>query len=209
MTTIAHWWVVEQHIKVARERVKEVLKPLEKVTPDEAEIILGTYRVAIEPNFIPWMIRAYQTAQSPKAKQAILTNIRDEIEQDHPKMLRDFTESAGVYVAHIHYERASQPVNDMWKLYAQENGLRAVAIAATLENTSPIFIPYLRDLAHKRGGRDFTYTDFHGEADILHAQELSQGLVEEMGRADKNDPQYALVDTVAATTHFLERVLGI
>jgi hypothetical protein len=206
VTPLDYHSIVAEQVHLARQRVKGILKPLENVTPEEAEIILGTYRVAIEPNFIPWIMRAYQTAQSATAKHVLLTNIHDEITQDHPKMLREFTESAGVRISQVHYERAAQPVNDMWKLYAQENGLRAMAVAATLENTSILFIPYLRDLAHKRGGQDFTYTDFHGEADIAHAQDLYQGLVEEM---NFNYNPKNLVTAVAATASFLERILSV
>ena len=196
--------IVDEQLELAKQRIGRTLVPLEDLSRDQISDLIGTYRVAIEPNFIPWMQRAYETAKSEVAKNVILKNIQDEVSQDHPKMLRDFSTGSGVPLDTRHYARVSKPVLEMWGLFGNDNGLTNVAIAATLENTSLEFIPYLANLGKIAGCTDFTYMDVHGEADIAHAQELYRGLVEEMGNA--NAPWRTVATAVDKTTKFLEDI---
>ncbi len=76
-----------------------------------------------------------------------------------------------------------------------------------LENTSPEFVPYLKELGKKVGCKDFTYTDVHGEADITHAQELYRGLVEEMNYT--NAPWKTVATASDNTIKFLEDILTL
>ncbi|MBS3081229.1 hypothetical protein J4221_07195 [Candidatus Pacearchaeota archaeon] len=93
----------------------------------------------------------------------------------------------------------------MWRLFSNDNGLTNVTVAATLENTSLEFIPYLAKLGKRLECKDFGYTDVHGEADIKHAQELYRGLVEEMQYA--NAPWRTVATAVDKTSNFLESLL--
>ena len=196
----------KEELRTAKRCIEKVLVPVKNLTVEQARNIVGTYRVAIEPNFIPWMLRAYQTVRSDKAKKVIGQNIHDEIAQDHPKMLRDFAQSCGVIVTEEHYRRASQPVLDMWDIFAKKNGIMDLTVAATLENTSLLFIPYLAKIGRKLGCKDFTYTDVHGVADIKHARDLYDGLVEEMGNS--NCPVKEIVAAGDQTISFLTKILS-
>lgn len=198
--------IVQEQLDQAKQRIEGALNPIGGLSQQQVKDIIGTYRVAVEPNFIPWMVQAYQTAQSDVARKVILENIQDEISQDHPQMLRDFCFDAGVILSLEHYTRASQPVIDMWTLFSQKNGLTNTTIAATLENTSPVFIPYLAELSKSLGGRNLAYTDVHGEADVEHARELYSGLIEEMDKA--NGPWRTVATAVEKTTGFLEKILS-
>lgn len=197
--------VVDEKLDLARQRIGNALVPVGDLSESQMKDIIGTYRAAIEPNFIPWMQRAYETAKSEVARGVILENIQDEVSQDHPKMLRDFASGSGVVLSPRHYARVSRPVLDMWRLFGNDNGLTNVAVAATLENTSLEFIPYLAEIGKRLGCKDFTYTDVHGEADIEHAEELYRGLVEEMQYA--NVPLRTVATVVDKTTKFLEDIL--
>lgn len=199
--------IVDEQLELAKQRIGRALVPLENLSEDQIKRLIGTYRVAIEPNFIPWMQRAYETAKSDIAKKVILENIQCEVSKDHPKMLRDFSASSGVLLDARHYARVSKPVLGMWRLFSNDNGLTNVAIAATLENTSLEFIPYLASLGKRAGCNDFTYTDVHGEADISHAQELYRGLVEEMSQKEGAGPWRTVATAVDKTTNFLEEIL--
>jgi len=196
--------IVDEQLELAKQRINKTLVPLENLSEDKIRYLIGTYRVAIEPNFIPWMQRAYETARSEVAKKVILENIQDEVSQDHPKMLRDFSTGSGVLLDKRHYAKVSRLVLEMWRLLGNDNGLTNVAIAATLENTSLEFVPYLASLGKRAGCIDFTYTDVHGKADIAHAQELYRGLVEEMSYA--NAPWRTVATAVDKTTKFLEDI---
>ena len=164
--------VVDEQLDLAKQRIEGALVPVGDLSIKQARDIIGTYRVAIEPNFIPWMQRAYETAKSEVARRVILENIQDEVSQDHPEMLRDFSSSSGITLSTEHYALVSKPVLDMWSLFVNNCGLTNVAVAATLENISLKFIPYLAELGKRVGCNNFTYTSVHGEADIEHAREL-------------------------------------
>ncbi len=196
--------IVDEQLELAKQRIGKSLVTLDDLSESQIRDLIGTYRVAIEPNFISWMQRAYETANSKVAKKIILENIRDEVSQDHPKMLRDFSTDSGVPLDTRYYAKVSKPVLEMWKLFGNDNGLINVAVVATLENTSLEFVPYLANLGKRAGCNDFTYTDVHGEADIAHAQELYRGLVEEMSYA--NAPWRTVVMAVDKTTLFLENI---
>ncbi len=197
--------IVTEQLDLAKQRIENALVPAVELTDEQARSIIGTYRVAIEPNFIHWMYQSYQTTKSDKAKQVIAQNIRDEILQDHPKMLRDFAQQCGVSLKEEHYRKASQSTLEMWDLFSKRNGLMNLTVAATLENTSLVFIPYLANLSKKLGCGNSIYTDVHGEADIEHARDLYEGLVEEMNHSPSS---WRTVSTaVDKTVGFLEVIL--
>jgi len=195
--------IVDEQLELAKQRIARTLVQ-QDLSESQIRDLIGTYRVAIEPNFIPWMQRAYETARSEVAKKVILENIQVEVSQDHPKMLRDFSRGSGVPLDIRHYARVSKPALEMWNLFGNDNGLTNIAIVATLENTSLEFIPYLANLGKRVGCTDFTYTDVHGEADIVHANELYRGLVEEMEY--DNVPWETVATAVDKTSKFLEDI---
>src|SRR6185295_5432162 len=89
---------VREQLKKAKSKIRKALIPVDELRDGQAARIIGTYRVAIEPNFIPWMIQAYETSYGEKTRQVLYKNIFDEINQNHPKMLRDFAESCRVRI---------------------------------------------------------------------------------------------------------------
>jgi len=192
-------------IDQARARIARSLLPLETLTPEQAGSILAQYRLAVEPNFIAWMMQARQYAQSERAKAVLEQNLHDEITQDHPAMLRAFATSCGVIPTRQAYQKVAEPVLDLWRLFGETNSLQNLVVAMILENTSPIFIPYLAQIGKKLGCQDFTYTHVHGVADIQHARELYEGALEEMSfvAAPLNTLHYATDKTL----FFLEKIL--
>lgn len=197
--------IVDERLTIAKARINDVLVPIVNLSDEQARNIIGTYRVAIEPNFIPWMIQAYQHSKNEKARKVIGQNIYDEITQDHPKMLRDFAQSCGVSLTESHYQKASKPVLDMWDLFSKNDGLMNLSVAATLENTSLLFVPYLAEMGKKLGCKDFKYTNVHGEADIEHARDLLEGLVDSM--KNYTNPWRTISTAIDRTVGFLENIL--
>lgn len=199
--------IAEEQIVMAKERIQRVLVPPNRLSINQIRNIIGNYRIAIEPNFISWMQQAYNAASSEIAREVIRENIQDEVLQDHPKMLRQFSKSAGVVITPKHYVAVAQPVLKMWDLLGDGNGITNVAVAATLENTSLVFIPYLAEIGKRAGCSDFAYTDVHGEADIEHAQKLYSGLIEEMDGGIA--PWRTVATAVERTASFLEEILTL
>ncbi len=56
------------------------------------------------------------------------------------------------------------------------NGLQNTTLVTYLESTSVAFIPYLAEIARRRGSDNLEYTSAHGPADIGHAQDFLYAL---------------------------------
>ena len=200
---------VSEQLSFSKASVQKFLRKPEELTTEQAKGIVGTYRLAIEPNFIPWMKLAERTVDNGKARELIAQNIRDEIKDNHPLMLRQFAKNCGVHINDDDYDRALEPVVNMWRLFAEDSSIMNLAVAATLENTSLVFVPYLAELGKKLGCQDFQYTEKHGQADVKHADELAEGLVEEIvaRKLQRKDSMLPLVSAVDRTVEFLQVIL--
>ncbi|MFT4311458.1 MAG: iron-containing redox enzyme family protein [Candidatus Woesearchaeota archaeon] len=199
---------LNQELDKSKQRVSELVKTHENVSDKQAKKILGNYGVAIGNNFVPWMVHAYANANSKVSKAYLLENLDEEIHGNHPRMLRDFLADAGVVIGMDNYFDVSKPVADMNKL-VYGCSFSSNIVATTLENVSPVFIPYIANLAKQLGSKNFTYTDVHGEADIVHAEQAFKGSIQEMMYkkclcpADKK-----VASTIDKTTGFLEQILS-
>lgn len=204
-----HKRLVSSQLQLAKDRISKVIWIPERLNTEQAKLILGTYGAAIRPNFIQWMTLAHTTVLSSRARKLLRQNLDDEIREDHPEMLDDFLSQCGVVPRYDYYRKASEPVLEMWGLFYKCNGLTNIAVAATLESTSQIFIPYLERIGQRLGAEDLTYTQKHGQADIKHATELQEGLVDEMGEAFALSREIGLTTTVAIdkTVQFLTTIL--
>ncbi len=172
----------------AKAELRDRLKRLELISIVEAKDIIGRYTAAVEGNFVPWMTAALVYAKSPSGRYAAKENLEVEISDNHQGMLRDFATSANAEPSLEHYQTVQEEITSMRKLIGKGNGLEALTVMATLENTSSIFIPYLADLAKKRGSTNLQYTNIHGEADKEHAQQFIWAIEDEIklhGQADK------------------------
>src|ERR1700680_132545 len=56
--------------------------------------IIARYTAVLEGNFIYWMTGAYLSVRSEEARWIILENLREEVRDCHPGMLRRFTMAA-------------------------------------------------------------------------------------------------------------------
>ena len=199
-------------LETARTRISRALRPVSKLSEDTARKIVSVYTLAIEPNFIPWMIQSYCYLDEGRARSALLRNINEEINQDHPEMLKRFAKECGAVYSFENRMVASSAAADVWKLFAGGDEIKMLTVATVFENTSSIFIPYLADLGKKLGCNDFTYTNIHGEADVEHAKALHGGLLDLLKISSSDTPRQAgavassLIEAKSETALFLERI---
>ncbi len=194
----------QEKLERVTEQVKIRLKPVEVVSVEEAREIIGRYTAAIEGNFVPWMGAAVIYAKSPQGEYAAKENLDVEIRQNHQGMLREFAKNANAEPSLEHYQAVDEVVSSMRNLMGRGNGLEALTVMATLENTSGGFIPYLAELAKKRGSTNLYYTNIHGEADVDHARQFVWAVEHEMRHymgADK-----FVDDTIEATCKYLDKI---
>ncbi len=177
--------MIEEKLFDAKELVRTYLKPIEVVSADDAKEIIARYAAAVEGNFTSWMGAALIYARTPQGEFAAKENLVVEIKDDHPGMLREFARQAQAEPSLVHYKKVNQSVSSMRRFIGMGNGLEALTVMATLENTSAVFVPYLAALAIKRDSMDLQYTDVHGVADINHAKQFIWA-VEYEGREQDN-----------------------
>src|SRR5271166_3561177 len=79
----------------------------EQLSSDQRRGIIARYTAVLEGNFIYWMTGAYLSVQSEEARSIILDNLREEVRDCHPGMLRKFAIAA----------QAVPTDSDAWAVY--------------------------------------------------------------------------------------------
>jgi len=67
------------------------------LTPEQRRGIIARYSAVLEGNFIYWMTAAYLSVQSEEARPILIDNLREEIGDCHPEMLRRFAIAAHAF----------------------------------------------------------------------------------------------------------------
>jgi len=152
----------------------------EQLSSDQRRGIIARYTAVLEGNFIYWMTGAYLSVQSEEARSIILDNLREEVRDCHPGMLRKFAIAA----------QAVPTDSDAWAVYpdlknvrlfvGRLSGVQLVLMMAFFEGLIQRFMPFLAGLARKQGSVEEEYTDVHGVCDVAHTQELFRALAAEM-----------------------------
>lgn len=187
--------------------VRDLLRPADGLTDDEARTIIKRYVAAIEGNFLAWMGGASVAARSVVSKFAADENLWVETKDDHPGMLRAFAVAAQAEPDAEDFQYIGNEVTHMRGLVSELSGLKNIAVMATLENTSVAFIPYLAALASRLGAKGLTYTDVHGEADVAHADQFLEALSDEQQRGYQN-PEQEIDQAIAQTTELLKMIFA-
>lgn len=165
----------------ASERIRVMLTPIKKsiknMSDKESKDIIARYSAAIEGNFVPWLAAGVIQARSIQGRYACAENLEVEISQKHQEMLRYFYVTANAEPDTSHFRAVSSAVSSVRCEIARGRGLETLALLATLEMTSSIFIPVLGVLAKQRNHlSDLTYVEVHGSADTHHAAQLRWAL---------------------------------
>jgi hypothetical protein len=134
-----------------------------QLSADERRGIIARYTAVLEGNFIYWMTAADLSVASDEAHVIIQDNLREEVRDNHPGMLRTFAIAA----------------------HAVPTESDALAVYRNLESVRR-FMPYLAELATRQGSAEQEYTDVHGVVDVVHTQGLFRAAEAEM--AIMHDP---------------------
>ncbi len=85
----------------AQGRIEAVIDDLLSSLPDAGQLsaderrgIIARYTAILEGNFIYWMTATYLSVQSAEARSIIEDNLREEVRDNHPGMLRRFAVAA-------------------------------------------------------------------------------------------------------------------
>lgn len=158
-----------------------------RLTAEARRGIIARYTAVLEGNFIYWMTAAYLSAKTDEARSIILDNLREEITDCHPGMMRRFAISAQAVPTEADADAVYRDLNNVRLFVGRLSSVQMVLMMAFFEGLIQKFMPYLADLAERQGSRDMEYTDVHGVCDIAHTAGLFLALEAETSVSPLNE----------------------
>jgi len=198
---------IEQHIDREIKSLMVSLPNPERLSSDERRGIVARYTAVLEGNFIYWMTAAYLAVASDAAHAIIRENLLEEVRDNHPGMLRKFSVAADAMPTDADARAVARNLESVRRFVAQLSGTKIVIMMAFFEGFITRFMPYLADLAGRRGSAEREYTDVHGEVDVVHTRELFRALEAEMTLADGPEAATALLEGVDVLRTLIQRIV--
>jgi heme oxygenase-like protein len=172
---------------VIQAHIDQMINDLLATLPDPAQLsdvdrrgIIARYSAVLEGNFIYWMTGAYLASGSDEARAKILDNLREEVRDCHPGMMRRFALAAQSAPTDADAQAVYRNLMDVRLFIGRLSAVPILVTMAFFEGFIQRFMPYLADLAARQGSEEMEYTDVHGICDITHTQELFRALEAEM-----------------------------
>src|SRR5437870_5872450 len=162
-----------------------------QLSPEERRGIIARYTAVLEGNFIYWMTAAYLAVASDEAHAIIEDNLREEVRDNHPGMLRKFAMAADAMPTDSDALAVHRDLQGVRQFVARLSGARLVVMMAFFEGWITKFMPYLAELAARQGSTEQEYTDVHGVVDVVHTQGLFRALDAELALLPEPAPPMA------------------
>jgi hypothetical protein len=171
---------IQAHIDRAIEDLLASLPDPEQLSAQERRGILARYTAVLEGNFIYWMTGAYISVGSDEARAKIMDNLREEVRDCHPGMMRRFAIAAHAAPTDADAQAIYRNLMNVRLFIGRLSAVPTVVTMAFFEGFIQRFMPYLAELAERQGSSEMEYTDVHGVCDVTHTQELFRALEAEM-----------------------------
>jgi hypothetical protein len=199
---------IQQHSDRAIEELIVSLPDPERLVPDERRGLIARYAAVLEGNFIYWMTAARLAVASDEAKAIIEDNLREEVRDNHPGMLRRFALAAHAAPTDSDALAVCRNLEHVRLFVAELSAVRIVLMMAFFEGFITRFMPYLADLAARQGSAERQYTDVHGVVDVVHTEGLFRALEAEMLlKPDAPEPTPSLFTGVEVLRTLIENVI--
>jgi hypothetical protein len=199
---------LQEHVDRAIDGLLASLPDPAHLSSDERRGIIARYTAVLEGNFIYWMTATYLAVASDDAHAIIEANLREEVRDNHPGMLRRFALAAHAVPMGADALAVNRKLQDVRGFVARLSAVNLVLMMAFFEGFITRFMPYLAELARRQGSREQEYTDVHGVVDVTHTRELFQALQAEMALAAAPRPGTTnLLDGVAVLRALIERII--
>ena len=171
---------IQAHLDRETDALLATLPDPAQLSAEQRRGIIARYAAVLEGNFIYWMTGAYIAAGSDDARAKIIDNLREEIRDCHPGMMRRFATAAQAAPTQQDAEAVSRDLMNVRLFIGKLAAVPNVVAMAFFEGFIQRFMPYLADLASRQGSSELEYTDVHGVCDITHTQELFRALETEL-----------------------------
>lgn len=171
---------VKQRIAAEIEALMASLPDINDLGREERRGMIARYAAVLEGNFIYWMTAAYLSVQAEDAKPVIIDNLREEVADCHPAMLRRFVVAAHALPTTEDAIAVQADMTNVRLFLGRLSGVQNLITMAFFEGFIQQYMAYLADLARLQGSSDMEYTDVHGICDIAHTQGLFVALAAEV-----------------------------
>jgi hypothetical protein len=151
-----------------------------QLSTEQRRGIIARYTAVLEGNFIYWMTCAYISVGSDEARAKIVDNLREEVRDCHPGMMRRFALAAQAVPTEADAQAVHRNLMNVRYFIGRLSPVPIVVTMAFFEGFIQRFMPYLAELAERQGSAEMEYTDVHGVCDVTHTQELFRALEAEM-----------------------------
>src|SRR5438105_9931946 len=199
---------VQEHVERAIEELMASLPNPEHLSTEEQRGIIARYAAVLEGNFIYWMTAAHLAVVSDEARAIIEDNLREEVRDNHPGMLRRFALAAHAAPTDADALAVYRNLENVRLFVADLSAVEIVLMMAFFEGFITRFMPYLADLADRQGSAERQYTDVHGVVDVVHTEGLFRALEAEMLRKpDVVEPTSSLFTGVKVLRTLIENVI--
>jgi hypothetical protein len=186
---------IHAYIDCAIDNLLTSLPDPQHLTADQRRGVIARYTAVLEGNFIYWMTGAYISVGSESARSIIMENLREEVRDSHPEMLRRFAMAAHGVPTDSDASAVYRDLKHVRLFVGRLSGVQTVVMMAFFEGFIQRFMPLLAELARRQGSVEQEYTDVHGVCDVGHTQELFRALEFEMA-LDPPDPATNLFEGV-------------
>ncbi len=178
---------VAKHLRPIQQRIESVigellssLPNLETLSTAQRRGIIARYAAVLEGNFIYWMTATLLSIKSEESRSIVLDNLREEVRDCHPAMMRRFALAAHAAPTDADAMAVHETMTKVRLFLGRLSGVQNLLAMVFFEGFIQQFMAYLADLAQRQGSSDMEYTDVHGLCDITHTQELFRALTAEM-----------------------------
>lgn len=173
-----------EYIERSIEEVVSSLPNPASLSADERRGLIARYTAVLEGNFIYWMTATYLSVRSDDGHAIIEDNLREEVRDNHPGMLRRFAVAARATSTDADRMTIDRDLQAVRAFVARLAALEIILMMAFFEGFIQRFMPYLAELAVRQGSTEREYTDVHSVVDIAHTQGLITAFESELSVTD-------------------------
>ena len=196
---------LRQQIDSTTEELIAALPDPKQLTAEQRRGMIARYAAVLEGNFIYWMTATYLSVKAEDARPILLANLREEVGDCHPAMLRNFTMAAHAFPTDQDALAVHADLTNVRLFLGRLSGVQNLLTMAFFEGYIQQFMAYLAELAELQGSAERAYTDVHGVCDIEHSEGLFRALYAEMA-VNPLDPSADLFEGVDLLRTLLQRI---
>jgi hypothetical protein len=174
---------IQAHLEREIDELLASLPDPAQLSAEERRGLIARYTAVLEGNFIYWMTGAYLSVGSDEARAKIIDNLREEVRDSHPEMLRRFAIAANAVPTEADAQAVYQNLRNVRLFIGRLSPVPILVTMAFFEGLIQRFMAYLAELAQRQGSTEMEYTDVHGVCDVTHTQELYNALDAELALA--------------------------